>query len=407
MFPNVKNEAASGVTAGNHKATPLDWLILVLVLAFIAAFHTAAMQDRLLLILYAIGISGATFALLRRHAFVMSVITLTSAATALLVNVYFQTETEVCHPILDPVRDVLGLGMLAFVMAKLVFVSYRIQKESRDAEMRRVYEEKLVSMRAAALRSTSHEVRTPLSTILAINETLLSECAGPLNEVQRDFLNDIDSSSRHLMGLVNDILDYAKAEAGMIELSPEPVALSELVDQCIKMVDPKAEEARVSVTAQLAPDIKEIVADPLRLKQIVINLLTNAIKYNEPGGVVNVRARQDGDMLLLSVRDTGRGIKAEDMEHLFNPYFQAARKDQGIGTGLGLAIIKHLTELHGGTITVESVEGSGSVFTVRLPREAEVERRLVNGPLVKSDAPLADACGSGEESVEAEFQTSV
>jgi two-component system sensor histidine kinase BaeS len=173
------------------------------------------------------------------------------------------------------------------------------------------------------------------------------------------------------------------------------------------MVDLKAEEARVSVTAQLAPDIKEIVADPLRLKQIVINLLTNAIKYNEPGGVVNLRARSDGDMLLLSVRDTGRGIKKEDLEHLFNPYFQAAKKDQGIGTGLGLAIIKHLTELHGGTITVESVEGSGSVFTVRLPREAPVDRRLVNGPLVETDKPLADVCGSAEESVEAEFQTSM
>jgi signal transduction histidine kinase len=150
------------------------------------------------------------------------------------------------------------------------------------------------------------------------------------------------------------------------------VALIELVEQCVAMIEPKAEQNRVSVTAQVSPEVKEVVADPLRLKQILLNLLTNAVKFNEEDGLVNVKARADGKDVLISVRDTGRGISPEQKENLFNPYYQAAHGDQGIGTGLGLSIIKHLTELHGGSISVESVPGSGSVFSVRLPREARL-----------------------------------
>jgi signal transduction histidine kinase len=270
-------------------------------------------------------------------------------------------------------------------MATLIRETVRIQKDAREAAIQRRFEKQLVAMRAAALRSTSHEVRTPLSTILAINETLLNGSAGKLNEVQRDFLNDTEIAAQHLMALVNDILDYAKAEAGMIKLSPESVALVELVDQCVAMVERKAAEARVEITVNVASDVSEIIADPLRIKQVLLNLLTNAIKYTEPGGLVNVRVRLDGKSVLISVRDTGRGIAEEKIEYLFNPYYQAATTDQGIGTGLGLAIIKHLTELHGGSVTVESVRGSGSVFTVRLPQRAKIDPKSVEGPLTATE----------------------
>ena len=366
-------------------ATALDWVILLLSLGFIAVFHSEAMQDRLLLIVYTMVVAGAAFVLLRRGALVFTVMTLAAASTALLVDVYFDAKTDAWHPLLDPVRDVLGISLLAFGVAKLMREAIRVQKEARDAENQRIFEKKLIAMRAAALRSTSHEVRTPLSTIMAINETLLNGSAGELNEVQRDFLNDTEVAAKHLMSLVNDILDYAKAEAGMITLSPESVALVELVDQCVAMVEPKAVEAHVEITVNMASDVNEIVADPLRIKQVLLNLLTNAIKYTEPSGLVNVRVRLDGRFVLISVRDTGRGIAADQIEHLFNPYFQAAKKDQGIGTGLGLAIIKHLTELHGGNITVESVLGSGSVFTVRLPQQAKIDMEQVDGPLAAAE----------------------
>ena len=387
MMENVPQIATPTQNVGSavHKAKPFDWLVLVLVLAFISAFNFVAMHDRLLLIIYLIAVAGAAFTLLRRGAFVFTVVTLTAASTALLINVYFHATADTWHPVLDGIRDLVALCVFAFGIAKLIHGAFRILKEARETETKRLFESQLVAMRAAALRSTSHEVRTPLSTILAINETLLNGSAGPLNEIQHDFLKDTESAARHLINLVNDILDYAKAESGMITLSPEPVALVELVDQCISMTELKATEAKVTISAHVDPDVNEIEADPLRLKQILINLLSNAIKYNEPSGLVNVRVRLDGHDILISVRDTGRGISEENMQHLFNPYFQAARTDQGIGTGLGLAIIKHLTELHGGTITVDSVTGSGSVFTVRLPQKAEIMTKEVDSPLMPSE----------------------
>lgn len=385
----------------------LEWVILLLVFGFVAVLHNAAMRDRFLLIFYAIGIAGAAFVLVRRRSFVFAVVVVALAATVLLSNVYFSAAGDSWHPLIDPVRDVVALGILLFLVAKLVFEAYRMQQEDIEHEFKRQLEKKTVEMRAAALRSTSHEVRTPLSTIIAVNEMLLTESAGPLNEDQQEFLQDIDEAARHLMDLVNDILDFAKAEAGMIRIQPEPVALVELVDQCVSMVEPKAERARVNVTGQVSPDVTEIVADPLRLKQILINLLTNAIKFNEEGGVVNVKARASGKDILISVRDTGRGISAEQQEYLFNPYYQAAHGDQGIGTGLGLSIIKHLTELHGGSVTVESVPGTGSVFTVRLPRETKAAAAPAD-----SDEPIAadterpDATVGAEEYIESVLASS-
>jgi signal transduction histidine kinase len=235
--------------------------------------------------------------------------------------------------------------------------------------IKQVIEEKAIEIRAIALQRTSHEVRQPLSAILAITETLLDGSIGEISSMQREFVEDIDDCANHLMSLINDILDYAKAEAGMIKLVPEMVALPELIDQCITIVEPKAGEKDVAVTAQVEPNVGEVVADPLRLKQILLNLLTNAVKFNEQGGFVKMHVRGERDDVVISVRDTGRGIEPKQVENLFDPYYQAAYGDQGIGTGLGLSITKQLVELHGGSISVESVVGSGSVFNVRLPRD--------------------------------------
>jgi signal transduction histidine kinase len=382
MNKRLQEEVAKGLAAPQlRKPGLIECALVALTVAFVAAFHSAAMEDRLLLILYAIGVVGSVYTLVRRRAFVLAVMVVTGAGSAFLANVYFDSAADSWHPMLDPLRDIAALGILLFLIVKLIFEAYRVQKEDREREVRRAFEEKMVAMRAAALRSTSHEVRTPLGTIIAINETLLNGTAGSLTAIQKDFLKDIDDAAKHLMSLVNDILDYAKAEAGMIQLAPEPVALVELVDQCVTMVEPRAEKAGIHVTAHVASDVNEVVADPLRLKQILLNLLSNAIKYNERDGLVNVRVRGDGNHVLISVRDTGRGIAADQLEHIFNPYFQAAREDQSIGTGLGLAIIKHLTELHGGTISVESVPQTGSVFAVRLPRQIKTDKELVAAPL--------------------------
>jgi signal transduction histidine kinase len=343
--------------------------LAVLALGMIACFHGVASEDRLLLNLYYIGIAGTAYALVKRKAFALTAMVIFVAAGTTLAQVYLEPKAGGGDPLVDPIVDLTSLFVLLLLGWRLGMEAYHFQTEEHRLQVQRQVEERAMATRAAALTSTSHEVRQPLSAILCITETLLDESTGPMNEVQRDFVEDIDRCAKHLITLVNDILDYAKAESGMIKLSPETVALPELVDQCIKMVEPRATESGIVLTANVGAEVMEIVADPLRLKQILLNLLSNAVKFTRRGGFVKMQVRESGPEVLISVRDTGRGISEEQLEHLFDPYYQAAHGDQGIGTGLGLSIIKHLVELHGGCVSVDSVVGSGSVFTVRLPRE--------------------------------------
>ena len=347
--------------------------IFVLAIAFIGVMHTIAFEDRLVLILYYLAAVGSAYALVKRRAIGLASAVICVVAATMFAQLYYAARPDTWHPIFDALRDMLGLAALIYLTVRLLILSYEMQSDEKKRMLQNKVQAQLIAMRAEALRQTSHEVRTPLSTITAISETLLDGSTGELTEDQREFVGDIDEAAKHLLDLVNDILDYAKAEAGMIRIAPQPVALVELVNQCVTMVGPRADEAGICVTAQVDASLSEVIADPLRLRQILLNLLSNAIKYNSEGGSINVRIRPDeGGLYRISVRDTGRGISPEHLEHLFEPYYQAAVADQGIGTGLGLAIIKHLSELHGGKIEVESVVGTGSMFTVFLPMEAEI-----------------------------------
>lgn len=346
--------------------------IFCVAVVFLAAMHSFAFGDRLVLILYYLAAVGSAYALVSRRAIGLASAVIAILAATMFAQLYYAAKPDAWNPVFDAARDMIGLGALMYLTVRIMVASYRMQRDEKQRVLRGKIEEQLVAMRAEALRQTSHEVRTPLSTITAISETLLDGSTGELNTDQREFVQDIDEAAQHLLALVNDILDYAKAEAGMIRLAPQPVALSELLDQCVTMVTPRAKLAGVSLTAQVAPGLSEVYSDPLRLRQILLNLLSNAIKYNTEGGNVIVRIRpDDNEMFRISVRDTGRGIAAEHLEHLFEPYYQAAIADQGIGTGLGLAIIKHLTQLHGGLIEVESVVGTGTMFTIKLPMKTE------------------------------------
>lgn len=366
-----------------------DSLIFCAAVFFLVVMHQMAFEDRFILILYYIAAVGSAYALVRRRALGLASVIVAVVAATMFAQLYYAAKPTTWSPIFDSIRDMVALGAVLYLTVRVLMASYLLQREEKQRALENQIQEQLVAMRAQALRQTSHEVRTPLSTITAISETLLDGSTGDLNEAQQEFVQDIDDSAQHLLALVNDILDYAKAEAGMIRLAPQPVALAELVDQCVSMVGVKAKEKNISVTAQVDTELHEVIADPLRLRQILLNLLSNAIKYNAEGGNVIVQIRPDTkDMFRVSVRDTGRGIASEHMEHLFEPYYQAAIADQGIGTGLGLAIIKHLTELHGGTVDVESVVGTGTMFTIRLPRKAEI-----------SDEPVAERSIRPEDAV--------
>lgn len=367
--------------------------IFVLAIAFLSWIPTIAFEDRLVLILYYLAAVGSAYTLVKRRAIRLASVVICVVAATTFVQLYHEAGRDSWNPVFDAFRETLGLGALIYLTIRLLMLSYKMQADEKKRVLQNKVEERLVAMRAGALFQTSHEVRTPLSTITAISETLLDGSTGQLTDNQREFVGDIDEAAKHLLDLVNDVLDYAKAEAGMIRIAPQPVALVELVNQCVTMVGPRANAAGVRVTAQVAPSLGEVVSDPLRLRQILLNLLSNAIKYNCDGGSVNIRIRpDDNETFRISVRDTGRGISPEHLEHLFEPYYQAATVDQGIGTGLGLAIIKHLTELHGGKIEVESVVGTGSLFTVQLPIKAEavVSDEAVSEPcqVVHPDLPL-------------------
>ena len=350
----------------------VDYAILGGALIFGASIHQQAFEDRMLLIVYCVTMAGAAYTLLHRRALGLAAVLSMAFSATVLAAAFYAAKPESWHPWIDPIRDMAGLGVLLALAARTVFVLHRYEREEEQNRLRRFVEEKTVELRAKALHSTSHEVRTPLATITALSETLLDNSTGPLNEIQREFVKDIDDAAKHLLALVNDILDFAKAEAGMIQISPEPVAISGLVEQCINMASAKATQMNVQVSSKIDPSITEITADPLRLKQILLNMISNGIKYNKEDGAVNVHVRPDGDHVLFSVRDTGRGISAESLPHLFDPYYQASASDQGIGTGLGLGIVRHLVELHGGSITVESVVDAGTVFRVRLPTVVKV-----------------------------------
>jgi signal transduction histidine kinase len=219
------------------------------------------------------------------------------------------------------------------------------------------------------LANMSHELRTPLNAIIGFSEVLLERMFGELNEKQDDYLKDIHSSGRHLLQLINDILDLSKVEAGRMELEASRFRVPESIDNAMTLIRERAQRHGIALGKELDPDVDEVVADERKFKQILLNLLTNAVKFTPDGGRVDVIARRRPDALEVSVRDTGIGIAAADQQLVFEEFRQVGndytRKQEG--TGLGLALARRFVALHGGTITVESELGKGSTFTFTIP----------------------------------------
>ncbi|MBV9997568.1 MAG: PAS domain S-box protein [Verrucomicrobia bacterium] len=221
------------------------------------------------------------------------------------------------------------------------------------------------------LAHMSHELRTPLNAIIGFSEVLADEKAGPLNAKQKDYLGDVLSSGRHLLRLINDVLDMAKVEAGKMELRLETFPLAKALGEVCAVVKAIADQKGVTLTWAVAPELGAVALDGQKLKQICYNLLSNAVKFTDsPGRVELTAAPQDECRFELQVKDTGRGIKPEDLPRLFSTFEQLepSASHRFEGTGLGLALTKRLVELQGGSITVESRYGQGSTFAVVLPR---------------------------------------
>jgi signal transduction histidine kinase len=195
---------------------------------------------------------------------------------------------------------------------------------------------------------------------------------GELNEKQIDYVNDILSSGQHLLNLINDILDLAKVEAGRMELQPAIFPLAPTVESAVAIVRERATRQGITLTTDIDSSVGLVEADERKLKQVLFNLVSNAVKFTQRGGRVTVSACGIGDQLEISVDDTGVGISAEDQARIFDDFYQAGPGEAQEGTGLGLALTRRLVELHGGEIRVESKLGSGSKFTVTMPNRRGV-----------------------------------
>ncbi|HMO47029.1 MAG TPA: GAF domain-containing protein [Rubrivivax sp.] len=221
------------------------------------------------------------------------------------------------------------------------------------------------------LANMSHELRTPLNAIIGFSEVLIERMFGELNDKQDDYLKDIHSSGRHLLSLINDILDLSKIEAGRMELDVDSFDVPAAIGNALTLVRERALRHGIALQLQVAPAVGEIRADERKFKQILLNLLTNAVKFTPDGGRVDVRARFAGGVLQVAVADTGIGIAPEDQAAVFEEFRQVGRHytNKQEGTGLGLALTKRFVELHGGTLTLDSTPGRGSTFSFTLPSQ--------------------------------------
>jgi signal transduction histidine kinase/DNA-binding response OmpR family regulator len=218
------------------------------------------------------------------------------------------------------------------------------------------------------LASMSHELRTPLNAVIGFSEVLLERMFGDLNERQEDYLRDILSSGRHLLALLNDVLDLSKVEAGHMELDPTEFAVAETVDYALSMVRERAAAHGITLSRDLGPGVDLVRADELRVKQVLLNLLSNAVKFTPDGGRVQVRARTTATHLEITVSDTGMGIDPADRQRIFDSFQQGGRAARQVeGTGLGLTLTKRIVELHGGHLWLASEVGHGSTFGFTLP----------------------------------------
>ncbi len=299
-------------------------------------------------------------------------------------------------------------GLLDVTARKMVGMAVK-KVEQYAQELRTKNEELLLALGAAReasatkgkfLAAMSHEFRTPLNGIIGLAELMFDKLAGPVSEEQKEYLGDILASSGHLLHLVNDVLDMAKVESGKMEFHMEPLTLAPLLCEVRDVLRILAERKRISVSVDTA-DVDQVVADASRLKQVVYNYLSNAIKFTPEGGAVQVRARWEGGRAFrLEVEDTGPGIEQADIARLFADFQQLDSAKSGVGTGLGLALTKHIVEQQGGLVGVRSQPGAGSVFFAVLPIKFQTgsaalrPERAANGSIVKKhDSVLA---GSSE-----------
>lgn len=243
-----------------------------------------------------------------------------------------------------------------------------VKQRTLELEIEKENAQSADRLKSAFLATMSHELRTPLNSIIGFSGILMQERPGPLNPEQKKQLGMVQTSARHLLSLINDVLDISKIEAGQLKINLGLFNIPEVIFKAVETNKTMAEKKNIPINVFISQDVNEIMSDKLRVQQILINLVNNAVKFTEVGAV-GIECHKNSDFIIIKVKDSGIGIEKEQIERLFKPFTQVdtglTRKHEG--TGLGLSICKKLLDMLKGTIEIESEFGSGSVFTVKLP----------------------------------------
>jgi len=252
----------------------------------------------------------------------------------------------------------------------------RLKKQKEELIRMKDVAEAANRAKSTFLASMSHELRTPLNAIIGFSQILQKKYFGQLNEKQEEYVKDILDSGRHLLSLINDILDLAKVEAGKMELQPSAFNMKELLEHSVIMIREKATKHGINLVLKVPDEIGDIdfIADERKLKQVMMNLLSNASKFTPDGGEISVEAVVENGSIKISVTDTGLGIAKDELNKVFEKFYQSSsgKGSKSVGTGLGLPLTKKFIEMHGGTIGAKSEgEGKGSCFWFTIPIKKE------------------------------------
>ncbi len=233
--------------------------------------------------------------------------------------------------------------------------------------------------RKNALIATSHELRTPLNAILGFAEMLKKEMFGPLgHERYREYATLIHESGNYLLGLINDLLDLARLDAGKSDLNLDRVEVLKVILDCVKTMEPLAERSRLGFSVHVYDGVTQIVGDDMRLHQMILNLLSNAVKFTRPGGEISIEVFRKGANVGISVSDSGMGLSADDMARVLQPFEQTDAGRKAHGTGLGLPLTRELAMLHGGELKMESAVGTGTTITILLPADGPRQATILD-----------------------------
>lgn len=281
----------------------------------------------------------------------------------------------------------------------------RVTARTRELEQANLQLRELAKLKDEFLASMSHELRSPLNAILGSTEILQEEIYGPLNDKQQHTLQSVHASAKHLLSLINDILDVSKVEAGKLDLNLAEVSPFEICQSCLHLIKEMAQKKRLKIQTDFRSEVQSIQADSRRLKQILLNLLSNAVKFTPEQGQIGLSFEGDKEqgIVVFQVWDTGIGIADDMMSKLFQPFVQldSSLSRHYEGTGLGLALVKSLTDLHGGSVSVSSIIDQGSLFSITLPWQPQEE------DISADSTTLAESMATPAATTAARLQTDI